>query len=314
MSRPRSPSLSPIRDGDEYVLAEDRDDRRERDERHDRERDERQRDDRDDRDDREDRDDKEEKKEQRVLKIKELDINQLRPRSVEDDGVKYAMIGKPGTGKSSIIKSYMYAKRHIFPVGLFCNGTEDSTQFFSKHVPDLFIHPLSTSLVSQFIRRQKLARQYLDNPWSLFITDDCMDDPRIFNKPEFKYIFKNGRHLKMSYIMSLQYSIDVKPDIRGCIDGTFILRESNERFRRNLYENYASVIPTYQEFKTIMDSLTGDYTALYIDNRSTSNNIEDCVYYYKADMNRIDPDFKFGCKEFHEFADKRYNQSYILPI
>jgi hypothetical protein len=301
MSRPRSPSLSPIRDGDEYVLAEDRDDRRERDER-------------DDRDDREDRDDKEEKKEQRVLKIKELDINQLRPRSVEDDGVKYAMIGKPGTGKSSIIKSYMYAKRHIFPVGLFCNGTEDSTQFFSKHVPDLFIHPLSTSLVSQFIRRQKLARQYLDNPWSLFITDDCMDDPRIFNKPEFKYIFKNGRHLKMSYIMSLQYSIDVKPDIRGCIDGTFILRESNERFRRNLYENYASVIPTYQEFKTIMDSLTGDYTALYIDNRSTSNNIEDCVYYYKADMNRIDPDFKFGCKEFHEFADKRYNQSYILPI
>lgn len=255
-----------------------------------------------------------EKKDENVYKIKELDINNLRPRSIDDDGVKYAMIGKPGTGKSSIIKSYMYSKRHIFPVGLFCNGTEDSTKFFSKHVPDLFIHPLSTSLVTQFIRRQKLARQYLDNPWSLFITDDCMDDPRIFNKPEFKYIFKNGRHLKMSYIMSLQYSIDVKPDIRGCIDGTFILRESNERFRRNLYENYASVIPTYQEFKAIMDSLTGDYTALYIDNRSTSNNIEDCVYYYKADLNRIDPDFKFGCKEFHEFADKRYNQNYILPI
>jgi hypothetical protein len=249
-----------------------------------------------------------------VYKIRELDINNLRPRSIEDDGVKYAMIGKPGTGKSSIIMSYMYAKRHIFPVGLFCNGTEDSTQFFSKHVPDLFIHPLSTGLVSQFIRRQKLARQYLDNPWSLFITDDCMDDPRIFNKPEFKYVFKNGRHLKMSYIMSLQYSIDVKPDIRGCIDGTFILRESNERFRKNLYENYASVIPTYQDFKNIMDSLTGDYTALYIDNRSTSNNIEDCVFYYKADLSRIDPNFKFGCKEFHEFADKRYNQNYIMPI
>ena len=285
MSR-QSPSLSPLRDGKEefeFTLDQDYE--------------------------------PDEKKDDRVVyKIKELDINNLRPRSIEDDGVKYAMIGKPGTGKSSIIMSYMYAKRHIFPVGLFCNGTEDSTQFFSKHVPDLFIHPLSTSLVSQFIRRQKLARQYLANPWALFITDDCMDDPRIFNKPELKYVFKNGRHLKMAYIMSLQYSIDVKPDIRGCIDGTFILRESNERFRRNLYENYASVIPTYQDFKNIMDSLTGDYTALYIDNRSTSNKIEDCVYYYKADLSRIDPNFKFGSKEFHEFADKRYNPNYIAPM
>jgi hypothetical protein len=170
MLRPRSPSLSPIVNGDEYVLADDRDDRNDREDRHDR-------DDRNDREDRDDREDREEKKEQRVLKIKELDINQLRPRSVDDDGVKYAMIGKPGTGKSSIIKSYMYAKRHIFPVGPSCNGTEDSTQFFSKHVPDLFIHPLSTSLVSQFIRRQKLARQYLDNPWSLFITDDLHGRP-----------------------------------------------------------------------------------------------------------------------------------------
>lgn len=249
-----------------------------------------------------------------TYRIKELDINTLRPRSIADDGVKYAMIGKPGTGKSSIIKSYMYAKRHIFPVGLFCNGTEDSTQFFSKHVPDLFIHPLTTTLVSQFIRRQKLARTYLDNPWCLFITDDCMDDPRIFSKPEMKYVFKNGRHLKMAYIMSLQYSIDVKPDIRGCIDGTFILRETNERFRKNLYENYASVIPTYNEFKQLMDSLTGDYNALFIDNRSTSNKIEDCVFYYKADMNRIDPNFKFGCDEYRQYAEERYNKNYITPI
>jgi hypothetical protein len=249
-----------------------------------------------------------------TIRIKELDVNDLRPRSLDDDGVKYAMIGKPGTGKSSIIKSYMHAKRHIFPVGLFCNGTEDSTQFFSKHVPDLFIHPLSLTLVESFIKRQKLAKQYLSNPWSLFITDDCMDDTRIFTKPAFKYVFKNGRHLKMSYIMSLQYSIDIKPDIRGCIDGTFILRESNEKFRKNLYENYASVIPTYAEFKAILDTVTGDYTSLFIDNRSTSNNVEDCVYYYKANLNLIDPNFKFGCNEFWDFSQKRYNPQYIMPF
>jgi len=127
-----------------------------------------------------DKDDKSSDVEKVVIRIRELDVNNLRPRSIDDDGVKYAMIGKPGTGKSSIIKSYMYSKRHIFPVGLFCNGTEDSTQFFSKHVPDLFIHPLSLTLVESFIKRQKLAKQYLSNPWNLFITDDCMDNTKIF--------------------------------------------------------------------------------------------------------------------------------------
>jgi len=114
--------------------------------------------------------------------------------------------------------------------------------------------------------------------------------------------------------MSLQYSIDIKPDIRGCIDGTFILRESNEKFRKNLYENYASVIPTFNEFKAILDNVTGDYTALFIDNRSTSNNVEDCVFYYKANLNAIDPNFRFGCKEFWDFSSQRYNPQYIMPF
>ena len=249
-----------------------------------------------------------------VYRIKELDINTLRPRSVADDGVRYCMIGKPGTGKSSLIKSYMYSKRHIFPVGVFCSGTEDSTQFFSKHAPDLFMHPLSTTLMSSIIRRQKIAKQYLENPWCLFITDDCMDSPALFNSKESLWLFKNLRHVKLSYILSLQYSIDIKPALRACIDGTFILRETNEKFRKNLYENYASVIPTYNEFKQLMDQLTGDYTALFVDNRTTSNNVEDCVFYYKSDLSRIDPDFTFGSPEYHQFSDSRYNKDYIIPF
>lgn len=249
-----------------------------------------------------------------TYKIKELDINNLKPRSVQDDGVRYCMIGKPGTGKSSIIKSYMYAKRHIFPIGTFCSGTEDSTQFFGKHVPDLFLHPLSTTLMSSIIRRQKIAKQYLENPWSLFIADDCTDQTALFNSKESHWLFKNLRHIKLSYILSLQYSIDIKPALRACIDGTFILRETNEKFRKNLYENYASVIPTYHEFKSLMDQLTGDYTALFIDNRSTSNKVEDCVFYYKADISRIDPNFKFGAPEYHQFSESRYNKDYIVPF
>ena len=81
--------------------------------------------------------------------------------------------------------------------------------------------------------------------------------------------------------MSLQYALDIKPAIRTNIDTTFILRESNLRNRRSLYENYAGVIPSFNDFCSILDEVTQDYTALVIHNATTSNELEDCVFFTK---------------------------------
>ena len=61
-----------------------------------------------------------------------------------------------------------------------------------------------------------------------------------------------------------------------------------------------------------MDQLTNDYTALYIHNATTSNKIEDCVFWYKA--RPIPPDFKFGCDDFWRFHNSRFNPNYIDPV
>ena len=47
-------------------------------------------------------------------------------------------------------------------------------------------------------------------------------------------MFKRGRHWKMWYILSLQYSMDVKPVIRTNVDGVFILRELILKNRKSL--------------------------------------------------------------------------------
>ena len=146
---------------------------------------------------------------------------------------------------------------------------------------------------NSFIKRQKLAKQHLKNPWGLLLLDDCTDDPKIFNKPLYQGIFKNGRHWKMLFILSLQYCLDIKPVIRTNVDGCFILRETNIKNRRSLWENYAGVIPDFTQFCQIMDNITDDYTALYINNNVQTNKIEDCVFYYKPKL--IDTkNFKFG--------------------
>lgn len=255
----------------------------------------------------------------RTINIRELDPNIIPPTlekfmDPEHTGSKLAIIGKPGTGKSTIIKSILYEKSEIFPCAQIYSGTEDSNHAYCSYNPSTFIfNSFSQSAHMDFIRRQKIAKRYLPNPWCTEIWDDITEDERIFNLPIVKGTYKNGRHWKMLHLLSLQYSLDIKPVIRTNIDGTFILRETMKRNRRVLFENYASAVDDFTDFCTILDQVTNDYTALYIHNRTQSNNPEDCLFWYKA-RDDIPTDFKFGCNEYWMFHNERYNPNYVDPI
>jgi len=60
-----------------------------------------------------------------------------------------------------------------------------------------------------------------------------------------------------------------------------------------------------------MDQCTQNYECLVIDNTSQSSKLEDCIFYYKAE---IHPDFRIGAPEFwahsaaHFREDEDYNQ------
>lgn len=250
-----------------------------------------------------------------TLNIKELDLDLLAPctstmNDYDQGGSKLVIIGKPKSGKSYLIRDLLYSKKHIFPVGMVINGTEDSNHFYGNMFPDTFIYDqMNTEAIQNFKRRQRLAKQLLPNPWSVLVLDDVMDQPGIFKTPLFQDIFKNGRHWKMLLIMAMQYSMDIPPSLRICIDGTFIFREPNLKYRKSIYENYASVIPDFKTFCDIMDGVTNDYTAVYIHNNTASNKLEDCVFYYKA--KKIPEDFKFGSKDYWDFHEQRYDKEYV---
>lgn len=216
------------------------------------------------------------------------------------------------TGKTTLITSLLYEKRDIFPVAFIMSGTEDSNGHYKKIIPSTFVYnKLEEKKIEDFVVRQKIAKKHLENPWAILLLDDCTDDPKLFNKPLFQGLYKNGRHWKMWFILSLQYCMDIKPVIRTNVDGVFILRETNLRNRKSLWENYAGIVPDFSMFCNILDGITDSYTALYIHNATTSNKLEDCLFWYKAKP--VPSDFKLGSKDLWKFHNHRFNEKYSDP-
>jgi hypothetical protein len=242
-----------------------------------------------------------------------VDIHEFPLHEMEHNS-KIVIIGKPATGKSTVIRDIVKAFRHRFPVAKIFSGTEENNHFYSEMFPDMYIHSdYSEKEMEDFAKRQKLAmRNNPTNASGMLILDDCSDDPKFFHRPLFQKFYKNGRQWDMMFILALQYGMDIRPVIRTNVDYVFLFREPNERNRVALHKNYAGITGSYQDFCDLMDQLTEDFTAIVIANRKQSNNLSECVYYYKA---RIHPDeFKFGSTEYNQWAEQRYNKDYVPPV
>ncbi len=212
------------------------------------------------------------------------------------------------SGKSSAIAALLYAKKHIFPVGMVMSGTEDTTGFFKRIFPSLFVfNSYDEDKIRSFIERQKIAKEHLEIPWAVLLVDDCTENKKIFNTEVQHTLFKLGRHYKLLYLLSTQHAMDFPSAIRTSIDGAMIFREPLFSARKSIWENYASVIPK-EYFNTLMDKLTDDHTAIYIHNSTTASDWQDCVFWYKAPL--VPPGWKFGCRDYKDYHEARYNPNY----
>jgi len=242
-------------------------------------------------------------------------------KKIQQDAV-CVFIGRRRTGKSTLVKDLLYHHQDM-PLGTVISGTEESNGFYSKMIPPIFIHgEYNPVILANFCKRQKMLTQKIQEDLekgvpnridarSFMILDDCMYDDSWTHDKNIRYLFMNGRWLKVFFIITMQYPLGIQPALRTNVDYVFILRESYQSNRKRIYDNYASAFPSFEFFCQVMDQCTQNYECLVIDNTSQSAKLEDCVYWYKASMHN---DFKIGAAEFwqHSLNNQRRdnNDSY----
>ena len=240
----------------------------------------------------------------------ELQLKKFNMKEITHDKV-VVLIGKRDTGKSFLCKDILYHHQNI-PVGQVISGTESANEFYSSIVPKLFIHgEYKPQIVANMLKRQKTIIDKMKtnpnmDPRAFLILDDCLYDSSWTKDVNMRYVFMNGRHYKLLFILTMQFALGIPPSFRTNIDYVFILRENYVSNRKRLYEHYAGMFPTFEMFSQVMDQCTENYECLVINNNSKSNRLQDQVYWYKASPR---PDFKIGAEPFWRYSNENFDEN-----
>lgn len=221
--------------------------------------------------------------------IEEFDMNQV------GDNKVLIFIGKRHTGKSVLAVDYLYHNQD-FAIGTCISPTDEYNKTFHGKVPSMFIHEEFTSeLLEKFVHRQKIITKRKENDpkyskvdnRAFLIMDDCLYDAKNWtNDKNIRFIFMNGRHVGITFLVTMQYLLGIPPNLRSNVDYIFICKETKNNIKKKLYEYYAGMFPNYEMFNQILNECTKEYGCLVIDNTTTSDKLEDQVFWYRADPSK----------------------------
>ena len=232
-----------------------------------------------------------------------IQLKKFDPSRIADDKV-CVFIGKRGTGKSTLVTDILYHKRHI-PAGVVMSGTEDGNHYYKQFVPDLFIYgDYHRDVIEKVIDRQKRLKSTGKTSPAFILLDDCMWNKAFLKDTCIRQCFMNGRHWNIFFMLTMQYCMDLSPDLRTNVDYVFILRENVIQNRERLWKAFFGIFPSFELFNQVMNACTENFECLVLDNTSRSNKIEDCVFYYKAPIRK---GFRVGSSHMWNYHQSNYN-------
>jgi len=251
-----------------------------------------------------------------VLQLEEFFLETMEPHP------RIALIGKSGAGKSWVIRDIMYHLRDI-AAGAVIAPTDVLNEFYNDFFPISYIHHeyKDNIIPSVLIRQRKIldknkkrkkhGRKLLD-PRAFFIMDDCMSSKHLWLKdPKMLSIFNEGRHYKLTFMLAMQYSLGIQPELRSNFDYIFLLGEDFTNNKKKLYDHYAGMFKTYDSFEQVFEQVTENFGVMVINNRIRTTDLTKKVFWFKA---KPRAKFRIGSKNFNDFHVKYFDKKYDKKV
>jgi len=236
-----------------------------------------------------------------------LQLKKFNPKTMRDNSI-VVFIAKRMSGKSTCVKDIMYHKRSKLAAGVVMSGTEEGNGYYKEFIPDLFVYnEYKSDVIEKLIASQKNRIKKGENINVFTILDDCMYDKKFLKEKIMRQIFYNGRHWNIFFLLTMQYCMDLTPDLRSNIDYIFVFRENILQNREKIYKNFFGIFPSFDMFNQVMDACTENYECLVLDNTIKSNKIEDVVFWYKAKMRT---NFRVGHPNIWKLHNKVYDPNH----
>jgi len=240
------------------------------------------------------------------LHVREFNMKSIKPSS------KILLVGRSGVGKTTIVKDICRQLNNI-PLGICMTGTEDGVEDYSKIIPPLFVYnkyypkALRNLIAIQKKKNKKIPKGSPKRQRAFVLMDDLHYDKSMLNDKQLDYIAFNSRHDEIDAIWTAQDPTGFKPRHRTNLNYIFILNDSNFLNREKLFKYYAGQLGSISFFNQVMDAFTSNYSCLVIDNTSTTNKLEDSIYWYRSPNLPIN--FKMCSKDAWEFSKNHYREN-----
>lgn len=233
----------------------------------------------------------------------ELELNKFDPRILNKKRLSghspiCIFIAKRGSGKSIGVVDLLYNMKDVKQIVCF-SATESCNKFYQNYIHPLFIYEkFDKEVVSSIVARQKKIinaiqsrgedhAKYTKDISIILVIDDCGYDKDIWKLEAMREIFYNGRHLCITMIMTFQYLVDIPPNYRTQIDYVFVSKENKKNMIKKFYDHFFGMFDKQVDFEKVLNQCTNDYSLLVLDTVVKSNKIEDQIFWYKANPDRI---------------------------
>lgn len=247
----------------------------------------------------------------------DITLSKFNPEWIKPNSV-CAIVGRRGSGKTTVAEDVL-ADKAWMPDGVVFSATEDCNDTWGRHFPESFIFDeYRPDVMARIVKRQRTqaARHKLD-PHSkikptVILCEDIMYDKTAFIKDKnARGVMMNGRHWGVLLIITVQYMMDLSRDLRGSIDYLFVLAHNSIGDRERLHKNWFGVVPTFAAFDAIMRYFTQNNGCIVLDNTCLSDNISDCIYWYKAKKR---PPYKVGSKGYWMYHYINKKEDYEIAL